>query len=168
MIGELERTNGMLERREQELLAVVDELKQSHEQLQATQLQLLQVEKMESVGRLAAGIAHEVKNPLAIISTGIDYLTKDAGRRGPEALARVLGSMGRAVRRADTVIRGLLDFSAPAPLLAEPCDLNSVIRQALVLVDHELRRCRISLRIGFGRVIAPSIDRCQQGGASFS
>ena len=145
--GELQRTNTILEGRERELLAVVDELKRSHEKLEAMQLQLLQVEKMESVGRLAAGIAHEVKNPLAIISTGIDYLTQDGAGEGPDALARVLGSMGRAVRRADTVIRGLLDFSAPAPLLAEPCDLNGVIRQALMLVDHELRRCHVSLHV---------------------
>ena len=144
---QLEQTNRMLARRERELLAAVDDLKRSHEALEATQLHLLQVEKMESVGRLAAGIAHEVKNPLAIISAGIDYLSQKAARDSAEPLDRVLDSMSRAVRRADSVIRGLLDFSVPATLHAVPCDLNLVIRQALLLVDHELMRCRISLHM---------------------
>lgn len=142
----LARTNAILERRERELLAAVDDLKRSHEALEATQLQLLQVEKMESVGRLAAGIAHEVKNPLAIISTAIDYLSQKAKGEGSESLGRVFATMSRAVQRADTVIRGLLDFSAPAALCAEPADLNLVIRQALLLVDHELMRFNISLQ----------------------
>jgi PAS domain S-box-containing protein len=145
-IEQLQRTNEMLERREQELLRALADLKQSHETLQNTQLQLLQFDKLESVGRLAAGIAHEVKNPLAIISTGIDYLTQVAAERAADdPLNRVVGSMSRAVRRADAVIRGLLDFSAPAALCAELCDLNLVIRQALVLVDHELMRCSVTL-----------------------
>ncbi|HZK79878.1 MAG TPA: PAS domain-containing protein [Humisphaera sp.] len=147
-IQQLEQTNGILARRELELLSALDDLKRSHEALQAAQMQLLEVEKMESVGRLAAGIAHEVKNPLAIISTGIDFL-KLSLTTADDSTSRVLGSMGRAVKRADSVIRGLLDFSRPAALRLEPCNLNAVIRQALVLVDHELMRCKVTLHTNF-------------------
>ena len=155
---ELRALRQRLAESERQLQQAVEERRLSNEALTATQLQLLQVEKMESVGRLAAGIAHEVKNPLAIIATGIEYL-KQSDSTTREMLARVLGSMSRAVLRADSVIRGLLDFSAPAALRAEPCDLNSVVRQALVLVDHELLRCNIELHTELAEALPPvSID----------
>ncbi len=166
-IQQLEQTNVKLARREQELLTALEDLRRSHEALQNTQLQLLQVEKMESVGRLAAGIAHEVKNPLAIIATGIDFL-KQTLPPERDLATRALASMGRAVERADSVIRGLLDFSAPAALYAAPCDLNSVIRQALLLVDHELMRMQSESTRGIGRFLAFGFDRRQQGRAGLS
>lgn len=140
----LQTLGAALASREEQLDAALANLAQTRDALQASQLQLLQMEKMESVGRLAAGIAHEVKNPLAIISTGIDCLNQTAARENP-MIDRILASMARAVKRADSVIRGLLDFSAPAALAAEPCDLNCVIRQALLLLDHELMRCNVTL-----------------------
>ena len=143
---QLEHANATLARREQELLTALDDVKRSHDALTTTQLQLLQVEKLETVGRLAAGIAHEVKNPLQIISAGLDYLGQGIGA-GQTPASRAIESMRRAVKRADSVIRGLLDFSTPAALQAEPCDLNSVVRQALILVDHELMRCKVALRV---------------------
>ncbi|HWE01983.1 MAG TPA: ATP-binding protein [Tepidisphaeraceae bacterium] len=157
-IQQVEQTNDILARRELELLSALEDLKRSHEALQAAQMQLMQVEKMESVGRLAAGIAHEVKNPLAIIATGIDFL-KLTAPVADESVTRVLGSMGRAVKRADSVIRGLLDFSRPAALRSEPSDLNTIIRHALLLVDHELMRCKIVLHTDFSDPLpAVSVD----------
>src|SRR5258708_2920139 len=66
--AQIREKNAALARREQDLLAALADLKRSHEELQSIQLQLVQAEKMESIGRLAAGIAHEVKNPLAVVA----------------------------------------------------------------------------------------------------
>ncbi len=73
--AKVKQTYSELNRSEKMLAKTLVDLKVAHEELKATQLQLIQAEKLESVGRLAAGVAHEVKNPLAIIQLDVDYLT---------------------------------------------------------------------------------------------
>jgi len=112
--------------------------------LHAAQLHLMQAEKMESVGHLAAGVAHEVKNPLAIIQMGVDYLsgtvTKD------ENTIRVIEDIDDAVQRANTVILGLLDFSRAKKLELKSAHINKVIISSLHLVQHELRQRSIKVQ----------------------
>ena len=134
--------NGQIDR----LKETHQHLLQAHEELKSAQLQLIQTAKLESIGRLAAGVAHEVKNPLAVIQLGVDYLTgalKDAAK--PDCNETVQ-EMGDAVRRADVVIKGLLDFSRSEQLGLTLVDLNSVIEESLLLVKHELTRNHISLK----------------------
>lgn len=128
-----------------QLLRAHAQLKKSHEELKLTQLQLIQAAKMESVGRLAAGVAHEVKNPLAVILQGLAYLSKALGPSEDGNVTLVLDYAKGAVRRADTVIRGLLDFSVQRELEMVSEDLNAVVEQAILLVKYELERSRIRL-----------------------
>lgn len=111
-------------------------------ELQTAQKKLMQAEKMESIGRLAAGVAHEVKNPLTIIQMGIDYLSQEIPE--DEVSIGVIKDIDDAVRRADAVIYGLLDFSRDKKLELKPGSINDVITSALHLVDHELRLRNIS------------------------
>jgi signal transduction histidine kinase len=115
----------------------MEQLKSSHEALIQAQLQLIQAEKLESVGRLAAGVAHEVKNPLAIMLMGLTYLA-EGNHRDPAADQEVMRAMRDAIHRANLIVRGLVDFSANHTLDAAPQDLNSMIRRSLLLVKHEL------------------------------
>lgn len=112
------------------------ELQRSHEDLKAAQMQLIQAEKMQSVGRLAAGVAHEVKNPLAILGMGLDYLASSVDMNDP-TLRGVVEDMRQSIRRADNIILGLLDFSKPRDLELKPVNLNEIIQQALALTKHE-------------------------------
>jgi len=121
---------------ELELQAANNDLLKSHRNLQKTQLHLIHAAKMESVGHLAAGIAHEVKNPLAIISLGLDYITPLIKDRTVDQ--DVLQDMIKAVSRADSVINGLLDFSREDTLNSSKANINRVIEDALQLVKHEL------------------------------
>lgn len=140
-----QRAQGELARqREVELLRALADAQQAHEELRAAQLHLIHAEKMESVGRLAAGIAHEVKNPLAVVAMGIEYLTLCANA-SDEQTPLALERMRSAVARADAVIRGLLDFSAPHTLHAMPGDINAVITQSLMLVKHEIQRSHVKV-----------------------
>lgn len=113
------------------------QLEAAHAELTQTQLQLIQSAKLESVGQLAAGVAHEVKNPLAIILQGVNYLTSQV--RGASAdVAGVLQRMETAVKRADTVIHGLLDFSTYQELERRPLAVDAIISASLALVQYAI------------------------------
>jgi len=134
---QLHCANASLAKREEDLLKALADL-------QAAQLRLIQAEKLQTIGRLAAGVAHEVKNPLAIIAMGVDYLMTSVPRDNPDVVAS-LNEMRSAIARADSVVRGLLNYSLPTRLQPTPADLNSVIEQSLSLVKHELLRRHITL-----------------------
>jgi len=143
MEEQLKQANAELARRKKLFKTALSDLGKSHEQLKATQLQLIQAEKLESVGRLAAGVAHEVKNPLAIILQWLHYLSKHLATDNAN-IAMALQDMDKAVKRADSVVRGLLDFSAPSELRLNTEELNSVVEQSLLLVRHELDKYHVN------------------------
>lgn len=142
--AELTKANAQLARSEEALRTALADLRASHGELKATQLQLIQAERMESVGALAAGVAHEVKNPLQTILMGLAYLSKTVPA-GNENIDLALTDMRDAVKRADAIVRDLLHLSSARPLELRDEDLNEVIRHSLGLVNFELTRARISL-----------------------
>lgn len=123
-------------------------LEEANEQLKETQLQLIQMEKLESVGRLAAGVAHEVKNPLALILMGVEYLT---GGIDPddENLPGVIDEIRRAVHRADKIVRGLVDFSSDRELNLQRVSANAELEHTLLMVRHELTKASITVEKDF-------------------
>lgn len=129
MIEDLTRTGD-------DLAVSNDRLQQSLKELQQAQMQLIQQAKLESVGRLAAGVAHEVKNPLAVIQLGVDFL--EGQLTGNTPCLETVMDMADAVQRADRVIKGLLDFSRSDQLDLQPSDIIAVINDSLLLVRHEL------------------------------
>jgi signal transduction histidine kinase len=118
-------------------------LVRTHEELKAAQMSLIQNAKLESVGRLAAGVAHEVKNPLAVLQLGVDYLSNTV--KADPALQETVQDMEDAIRRADSVIKGLLDFSRSEQLTLASCDLNGILDETLLLVKHELTRNHVAV-----------------------
>lgn len=134
---QLQKLNIDLARSQVELLAAYDHLKQ-------TQAQLIQAEKLESIGRLAAGIAHEVRNPLATLLMGLGFLEGSLPAQQP-LTGTVLNDMRDAVHRADAIICELLDFSSPRQLDLTDEAVSVLAERALVLVRHELGHRRIEI-----------------------
>lgn len=142
---QLRAANAELARSQEELRRTIAELQQAHHDLREAQLQLVEVEKLQTVGRLAAGVAHEVKNPLAVALRGIEYLAGSPPLAQDAGAAVVIQDMHDAIRRAETVIRGLLDYAAPRKLAAGPQAVNELLERALLLVKHELEKHKISV-----------------------
>ncbi len=131
-------------RNERELGALNEKLVRTNQELKEIQLHLIQAEKLESVGRLAAGVAHEVKNPLALLSLGVDYL-EGSVETTDENIPTILNEMREAIGRAEKIIHGMVDFSSDRQLKIQRQDLHEIILNAETLVKHELTRHTIEL-----------------------
>src|SRR5438046_2111319 len=93
--------------------------------------QLVRSEKLASIGRLAAGIAHEVGNPLGAIGTYVEVLR----RRGADP--EVISGVTRELERLDRIVRGLLDYARPQDEALAPLDAGAVARGAYGLLEAQ-------------------------------
>ena len=102
------------------------------------QAQLVRAEKLASVGRLAAGVAHEIGNPLGAIG-GYLYLLR--GRLGDVAksadVRETFASLEREIDRMGRIVRGLLDYSRSRPQAPTPIDVNDVVRAVAELLTTQ-------------------------------
>lgn len=95
--------------------------------------QLVRSQRMESIGTLAAGIAHEVGNPLTAISSLVQVLQRTV--QEPFATEK-LGLINSQINRIAKIIRDLVDFSRPSTHVSKPTDLNQILNDALNIVKY--------------------------------
>jgi len=138
---------------QEQLAANVRSLEETNRQLTDARDELVRAEKMASVGRLAAGIAHEIGNPLGAIM-GYLGLLKRAGERELE----LAGSAEREAQRIDRIVRGLLDFARRRETKPRPVNVNEVIRSTVDLLTDQgkLKRVELTTRLSddVSRVVA--------------
>jgi len=114
------------------------EIFQAYEHLKETQGQLIQAEKMNAIGQLASGVAHEVRNPLGIIMQGINYLEGRLSGREAE-ISKTLDMLKTSIKRADEIIQSLFEFSRASGLELRPIDVNAVLEVSLSLLKARFK-----------------------------
>jgi two-component system sensor histidine kinase HydH len=113
-------------------------LDQALTELKSAQEHVIRVEKLAAVGQLAAGVGHELRNPLAAVRNAHAYLSKRLAR--PEELAgdarvpQFLALMDRELNSCARIISELLDFARESPMSLQPCPLRPLVEEAIGMV----------------------------------
>lgn len=121
--------------------------------LNEAQTQLYHSDKLASIGRLAAGVAHEINNPLTGVLTYSSFLLKRSDSN-PEVKSD-LEIIVRETKRCRDIVKGLLDFARPTPARKTNVDFNSVIGRALQIVDNQLSCRRIIVQAELSSELPP-------------
>ena len=105
--------------------------------------QMVQTEKLTSLGLLAAGVAHEVNTPLAVISNYIQMLAKQIPADDPRQ--KTIERIVKQTFRASEIVNNLLNFSRTGSIEFSEVDMNSVLEETLTLVQHPLRTAHVNV-----------------------
>jgi len=125
--------------------------------------QMLQNEKLTSLGLLAAGVAHEVNTPLAVISNYSQMLGKQIPADDPKQ--KTIERIVKQTFRASEIVNNLLNFSRTGSSEAMEVDLNSVLEETLTLVQHPFKTARVNVLKNYAPQLPPvlgSTTRLQQ------
>jgi len=142
--------------RRRRLEATVSELEEARMALATAQEQLLASEKLSSLGMLAAGIAHEINNPMAFITSNISSLRRDFDdARTDDAIAgeyrdEVLPATLDGIARVNSIVADLRRFARGDPEAFTECDVNAEVGAALRVAQSQIKahNCRIDLELG--------------------
>ena len=122
-------------------LVILDDITEREE----LERKLVQADKLSSIGLLAAGVAHEVNTPLAVISTYAQMLAKQVA--GDEQKSKLLDKIAKQTFRASEIVNSLLNFSRTSTTAFEDIDLNRVLRETLTLLEHQFQKASINVDI---------------------
>jgi len=125
-----------------------EELRLAYRTLQEAQAQLIQSEKLASIGQFAAGIVHDLRNPLGIIMGSAEFL-KEAGGSDPKVLTEYVDMILEGTARANAIVKGLLSLSRRNEVKLAPADIRALLGGCLDLLRKEHPGASLELRTRF-------------------
>jgi signal transduction histidine kinase len=114
---------------------------------------LVQADKLSSIGLLAAGVAHEVNTPLAVISTYAQMLAKQVAEDSQKSL--ILDKIAKQTFRASEIVNSLLNFSRTSTTSFGDVALNRVVQETLSLLEHQLQKSGILVKTSYEPDLPP-------------
>ncbi len=121
-----------------ELRTTITELEQANKEIKQAQASLIQSEKLASLGKLAAGMAHELNNPLGAVSGRAQLLLMDMDKDKDLQAIKNLWTIVEQTTRASKIVGNLLQFAREAKQEVEPVDINPVIEKSISLTRHQI------------------------------
>lgn len=120
---------------------------------------MLRADRLATIGELAAGAAHEIRNPLTSIKSSLQYLES---RCREETERKLLGVALQETDRIDEILSALLSFSRPSEIHKEPCDLVALLEESLALVSIQARAKGVEVRTSVPKeAVVVNADRSQ-------
>ncbi|MBI4240567.1 MAG: PAS domain-containing protein, partial [Candidatus Rokubacteria bacterium] len=115
-----------------------------------------QAEKLAALGTLSAGLAHELNNPIGIITSRAELMLMDAEtRKLPTEVREDLHVLHRNAQRVARIAQGLLSFARHSPGQRQPVDLNRVVEETLLLVEKQMTKEGIQVSVSLDRTLPP-------------
>lgn len=160
---ELEEWNRVLERRVAERTAELEEAQQ----------QFIRAGKLAALGEMAAGVAHEINNPMSAVMGFAELALREVERRrgngrggeDMDRLAKYLQTIDRQAKRCRTIVRHLLDFARASPVSFEAVDIHRVLDETLEMVAYQLRGAQVEVVKDLDHTLSPvrgNVNQLQQ------
>ncbi|MDI6775753.1 MAG: ATP-binding protein [Syntrophales bacterium] len=123
--------------------SMMDSLNQARKEIERTHAHMLQTEKMAAMGKLAAGLAHEINNPLGGVLTCLETLRQNF--QDEQMRAKYLDLIHSGLERIRRTVKQLLNFGKQRSFQLEPTDINALMNRTLEVTSHQLSSNNISL-----------------------
>lgn len=122
-----------------QLASSLTDLSKANQELKAAREQLMDFQKLQSLARLAFGVAHEIRNPLATLELGVGFLSSQTSNVQDESCATALNGMALAIARAETATRALMDGATSTGVTLKPGEAAELVRAAVEQI-HDAQR----------------------------
>jgi signal transduction histidine kinase len=124
---------------------LIQDVDQAHHELEKSRENLLQAEKMALVGKLAAGMAHSIRNPFTSVKMRLFSLSRTLELNATQE--EDFAVISQEIRHIDTIVQNFLEFSRPPKLMMQPVSPSSVVDNALQLLSHRLKSYGVEVRV---------------------
>ncbi|RKY58896.1 MAG: hypothetical protein DRP95_05540, partial [Candidatus Latescibacterota bacterium] len=143
---------------------LIKALKHRDEKLEEKQRQITQSEKLAALGQVAAGVAHEIRNPLASIKVGIHSIQKEIGEKLDlnDEIREDIEIIKKDIDRIASIIARFLSFARPAEPNYEPINVNSILTQTISLVRTKMKEQGIQLKLSLSEDLPPLMGDREQ------